>query len=50
MTGLTGIPAAFLVIAVVLAVFATGYMAMSRNIVHAGAFYKAHMFARTCVK
>ena len=43
-TGLTGIPAAFLVIAVVLAVFATGYVAMSRNIVHAGAFYKAHMF------
>ena len=38
-TGLTGIPAAFLVIAVVLAVFATGYMAMSRNIVNAGAFY-----------
>ena len=38
-TGLTGIPAAFLVIAVVLAVFATGYMAMSRNIVNAGACY-----------
>ena len=38
-TGLTGIPAGFLVIAVVLAVFATGYMAMSRNIVNAGAFY-----------
>ena len=38
-TGLTGIPAAFLVVAVILAVFATGYMAMSRNIVNAGAFY-----------
>ena len=30
-TGLTGIPAAFLVIAVILAVFATGYTAMSRT-------------------
>jgi amino acid transporter len=38
-TGLTGIPAAFLVIAVILAVFATGYMAMSRRITHSGAFY-----------
>ena len=38
-TGLTGIPAAFLVIAVILAVFATGYTAMSRSIVNAGAFY-----------
>src|SRR5579859_7822673 len=38
-TGLKGIPAAFLVIAVVLAVFATGYMAMSRRITHSGAFY-----------
>ena len=28
-TGLTGIPAAFLGVAVILAVFATGYMAMS---------------------
>ena len=33
-TGLTGIPAAFGVVAVVLAVFATGYMAMSRRITH----------------
>ena len=49
-TGLTGIPAAFLGVAVILAVFATGYMAMSRNIVNAGAFYKSHMFARTCVR
>ena len=49
-TGLTGIPAAFLGVAVILGVFATGYVAMSRNIVNAGAFYKAHMFTRTCVK
>jgi amino acid transporter len=38
-TGLTGIPAAFIVIAVTLAFFATGYMAMSRRITNAGAFY-----------
>jgi amino acid transporter len=38
-TGLTGIPAGFAAIAVVLAVFATGYMAMSRHITNAGAFY-----------
>ncbi len=38
-TGLTAIPAAFLVVAVILAVFATGYTAMSRSIVNAGAFY-----------
>ena len=38
-TGLTGIPAAFVLIAIVLAVFATGYMAMSRHITNAGAFY-----------
>ena len=38
-TGLTGIPAAFLVIAVVLAIFATGYVAMSRHVTHAGALY-----------
>jgi amino acid transporter len=38
-TGLTGIPAAFLVIAVILALFATGYMAMARRITNAGAFY-----------
>jgi len=44
-TGLTGIPAAFLVIAVILALFATGYVAMTRHITNSGAFYKAHMFA-----
>jgi len=49
-TGLTGIPAAFLVIAVVLAIFATGYVAMTRHVTNAGAFYKAHMFGRTCVR
>jgi amino acid transporter len=38
-TGLTGIPAAFLVIAVTLGLFATGYMAMARHITNAGAFY-----------
>jgi amino acid transporter len=38
-TGLTGIPAAFLAIAVVLALFAVGYVAMSRAITNSGAFY-----------
>src|SRR5258707_10230721 len=38
-TGLTGIPAAFLVVAVILALFATGYVAMTRHITNAGAFY-----------
>jgi amino acid transporter len=38
-TGLTGIPAAFVVIAVILAIFASGYVAMARHIQHAGAFY-----------
>jgi amino acid transporter len=38
-TGLTGIPAAFIVVAVVLALFAVGYMAMARHITHAGALY-----------
>src|SRR6266571_2343136 len=38
-TGLTGIPAAFIVIAVVLAVFSAGYVAMARQIRHAGALY-----------
>jgi hypothetical protein len=49
-TGLTGIAAGYLAIAVVLAVFAAGYMAMSRHLMSAGAFYKSHMFARTCVR
>jgi amino acid transporter len=38
-TGLTGIPAAFIVIAVILAVFAAGYVAMTRYITNSGAFY-----------
>src|SRR5215472_9537769 len=38
-TGLTGIPAAFLVVAVILGLFVPGYMAMSRHITNAGAFY-----------
>ncbi|HUY49163.1 MAG TPA: APC family permease [Streptosporangiaceae bacterium] len=38
-TGLTGIPAAFLVIAVILAIFSSGYVAMTRRITHSGAFY-----------
>jgi amino acid transporter len=38
-TGLTGIPAAFIVIAIVLAIFAVGYMAMTRYITNSGAFY-----------
>jgi amino acid transporter len=38
-TGLTGIPAAFIVIALVLALFAAGYVAMTRHITNAGAFY-----------
>src|SRR5215471_14344838 len=38
-TGLTGIPAAFVVVVVTLALFATGYMAMARHITNAGAFY-----------
>jgi amino acid transporter len=38
-TGLTGIPAAFLLVAIILAVWATGYVAMTRHITNAGAFY-----------
>jgi len=49
-TGLTGIPVTFLAVAVILALFAAGYVAMTRHITNAGAFYKAHMFARTCVR
>jgi amino acid transporter len=37
-TGLTGIPAAFLLVAVVLSVWATGYVAMTRHVTNAGAF------------
>jgi amino acid transporter len=38
-TGMTGIPAAFLVIAVILAIWSSGYIAMTRHITNAGAFY-----------
>ena len=38
-TGLSAIGAAFLIVAVVLAVFASGYIAMARRITNAGAFY-----------
>jgi amino acid transporter len=38
-TGMTGVPAAMIVVAVVLAVFSVGYVAMARQIVNAGAFY-----------
>ena len=38
-TGLTGIPVAFGVIAVILAIFSSGYVAMTRWITHSGAFY-----------
>lgn len=38
-TGVLGIPLAYLVVAAVLALFAVGYVAMSRRIVNAGAFY-----------
>ncbi|HEV2636806.1 MAG TPA: APC family permease [Actinocrinis sp.] len=38
-TGQTGVPAGFLIVAVVLAVFSAGYVAMARHISNAGAFY-----------
>jgi amino acid transporter len=38
-TGLTAISVAFLAVAVVLAIFAVGYVAMARHIANAGAFY-----------
>jgi amino acid transporter len=38
-TGLTDIPAAFIAVAAILAVFSVGYVAMARRIVNAGAFY-----------
>ncbi|HUY50725.1 MAG TPA: hypothetical protein VMV92_34305 [Streptosporangiaceae bacterium] len=34
----------------ILALFATGYVAMTRHITNNGAFYKAHTFPRTCVR
>jgi amino acid transporter len=38
-TGLTSVPAAFYLVACVLALFSVGYIAMSRHIRNAGAFY-----------
>src|SRR5437763_14200218 len=38
-TGLTSVPAAFYLVAVVLAVFSVGFVAMSRHVRNAGAFY-----------
>jgi amino acid transporter len=38
-TGLTGIPAAFVAVALILALFAVGYVAMTRHITNSGAFY-----------
>jgi amino acid transporter len=38
-TGVAGIPVSYLVVAAILALFAVGYVAMSRRIVNAGAFY-----------
>jgi amino acid transporter len=38
-TGVSGLPLAFVLIGVVLAVFAVGYVAMARHVVNAGAFY-----------
>jgi amino acid transporter/GNAT superfamily N-acetyltransferase len=38
-SGVVGLPLTYLVVAVVLAIFAAGYVAMSRHIANAGAFY-----------
>ncbi|NUR83033.1 MAG: APC family permease [Nonomuraea sp.] len=38
-TGITGLPIAFLVVGVVLAIFSVGYVAMARHMANAGAFY-----------
>jgi len=38
-TGMTAIPAAFIAVALVLGLFSVGYVAMSRHITNAGAFY-----------
>ncbi|AYF26643.1 amino acid permease [Micromonospora tulbaghiae] len=38
-TGVTGIPVAYLAVAAVLGLFSVGFVAMSRRIVNAGAFY-----------
>lgn len=38
-TGFIGIPIAFLIVMVILAIFGAGFVAMSRHVVNAGAFY-----------
>ncbi|NUW43802.1 APC family permease [Nonomuraea rhodomycinica] len=38
-TGITGLPVAFLAVGAVLALFAVGYVAMARHMANAGAFY-----------
>lgn len=38
-TGLTGIPAAFIAIGIVMALFSVGYIAMTRYVTNSGAFY-----------
>jgi amino acid transporter len=38
-TGVTSVPAAFIVVAIVLSLFSVGYVAMARHISNAGAFY-----------
>ena len=38
-TGVTGVPLSFLLLAVALGLFAVGYAAMSRSVANAGAFY-----------
>ncbi|MBF8188658.1 APC family permease [Nonomuraea sp. K274] len=38
-TGITGLPIAFLVVGIVLTVFSVGYVAMARHMANAGAFY-----------
>ena len=37
--GVTGFPIAFIIVALLLALFAVGYVAMSRHVTNAGAFY-----------
>jgi amino acid transporter len=38
-TGITGLPIAFIVIGAVLALFCVGYVSMARHVANAGAFY-----------
>ncbi len=47
-SGITSVPVAFAAVAVILAVFATGYVAMAKQITNAGAFYSfiAHGLGR----